>query len=54
MDQADVILMSMASNWGLLARVFFLAEGFCGETFLFCSVTVSVGGSFGGVASPSP
>jgi hypothetical protein len=44
----------VASNWGLLARVFFLAEGFCGEAFLFCRVVVSVGGSFGGVSFPYP
>jgi hypothetical protein len=44
----------VASNWGLVACVFFLAEGFYGETFLFCGVTISVGGYFGGVASPPP
>jgi hypothetical protein len=44
--------VSVASNWGLLAHVFFLAEGFYEETFLFCGV--SAGGYFGGVASPSP
>jgi hypothetical protein len=42
----------VASNWGLLARVFFVAEVFFGETFLFYGVTVLVGGYFGGVASP--
>jgi hypothetical protein len=36
--------MSVASRWGLLARVFFLAEDFCGEPFLFFDVSVSVGG----------
>jgi hypothetical protein len=45
--------MSVASSCGLLALVLFLVEGFCGETFLFCSVTVSVRGSFDSVASPS-
>jgi hypothetical protein len=35
--------MSVASIWGLLARVFFLAEGFCRETFLFFDAFVSVG-----------
>jgi hypothetical protein len=35
-------------------RVFFLAKGFYRETFLFCGVTVSAGGYFDGVASPSP
>jgi hypothetical protein len=46
--------VSVASNWGLLAHVFFLAEGFYGETFLFYGIIVSIGGYFGGVASPSP
>jgi hypothetical protein len=46
--------MSVASNWGLLAHIFFLVEGFSGETFLFCGVTILVGGSFSGVALPSP
>jgi hypothetical protein len=36
----------------LLARDFFRAEGFCGETFLFLDVSSSIGGSFGGVTSP--
>jgi hypothetical protein len=36
--------MSVSSNWGFLARVFFLAEGFYGETFLFYGVTVVVEG----------
>jgi hypothetical protein len=44
----------MAYNWGLLAHVFFLAEGFYGETFLLYGVTILEGGSFNGVASPSP
>jgi hypothetical protein len=44
--------MSMVSNRGFLAHVFFLAEGFCGEIFLFCGV--SIGGSFSGVAFPYP
>jgi hypothetical protein len=48
--------MRVASNLGLLAHVFFLAEGFFGETFLFCGVTVPTGGSSRGgvVASPPP
>jgi hypothetical protein len=46
--------VSMASNWGFLARVFFLVEGFCREPFPFCGVFVSVRGYFSGVASPSP
>jgi hypothetical protein len=46
--------MSVASSWGLLAHVFFLAKGFCGETFLFFDVSTSVGGLFSGVASLSP
>jgi hypothetical protein len=44
----------MASKWGLLVRIFFLAEGFCGETFLFYGVIVSVGGSVGNVSLPPP
>jgi hypothetical protein len=52
--KTDIVFMSIASNWGLLACVFFLVKGFFGETFLFCGVIVSAGGSFGGVASPSP
>jgi hypothetical protein len=48
--------MSVASNWGLLACVFFLVEGFFGETFLLCGVTISTRGSSSGgvVASPPP
>jgi hypothetical protein len=46
--------LSVASSWGLLVQVFFISEGFCGETFLFFVVIVSVGGSFSNVASPSP
>jgi len=46
--------MRVASIWGLLAWVFFLAKGFCRETFLFFGVSVLVGGSFSGVSSPSP
>jgi hypothetical protein len=48
--------MSVASNWGLLARIFFLVEGFSGETFLFCDVTIPTGGSSSGgvIVSPPP
>jgi hypothetical protein len=40
--------VSMVSNWGLLAHVFFLAEGFFGETFLFYIVIVPIRGSLSG------
>jgi hypothetical protein len=46
--------MRVASNCGLFSCIFFLAEGFFGETFLFCGVTFPTEGSSGGgvVASP--
>jgi hypothetical protein len=44
----------VASNYGLLVRFFFLAEGFFGVIVLLCGVTVPIGGSSGGVASPPP
>ena len=37
-----------------MAWVFFLAEGFSEETFLFCGVSVVVRGTFDGVTSPFP
>jgi hypothetical protein len=45
--------VSVAFILGLLAHVFFLAKVFSGEAFLFCEVSVPIGGSLGGVASPS-
>jgi hypothetical protein len=41
--------VSITSSWGLLVQVFFLVEGFCGETFLFFNVFVSIGEFFDGV-----
>jgi hypothetical protein len=47
--------MKVASNCGLLVHVFFLAEGFFKETFLFCGVTVPTrGSSSGGVVDFPP
>jgi hypothetical protein len=44
----------VASNYGLLACIFFLAEGFFGVTFFFGGVTVTIGGSSGdGVLAPA-
>jgi len=48
-------LVSVVSNWGLLAHVFFLVEGFFGEIFLFYIVIVPIGGSSsGGVVDLPP
>jgi hypothetical protein len=44
----------VASNYGLLACIFFLAKGFFGLTFLFYRVTVPIEGSSSGVSSPPP
>jgi hypothetical protein len=44
--------VSIFRDLGLLARDFFCAEGFFGETFLFFDVSTSIRGSFGDVTSP--
>jgi hypothetical protein len=44
----------VASNYGLLGHIFILAEGFFEVIFLFCGVTVPIGGYSSGVASPPP
>jgi hypothetical protein len=44
--------VSIVCKWVLLARDFFHAEGFFGETFLFFNISASVRGYLGGVTSP--
>jgi len=44
--------MSVAFILGLLAHIFFLIEGFSGEAFFFCEVSVPTRGSWCDVASP--